>query len=77
MLPIGFILTLLAGAAAVMAVIGLYVWAVRWFPKQRWLASLLTLLFVILLLLARQTKWGIILIGLLFLAASAFIPRRR
>jgi MYXO-CTERM domain-containing protein len=77
MLPIGFILTLLAGAAAVMAVVGLYFWAIRWFPKQRWIASFLVLLFVFLLLLARHTKWGILLLGLLVLAASAFIPRRR
>lgn len=77
MLPIGFILTLLAGAAAVMAMVGLYFWAIRWFPRQRWVGSLLVLLFVFLLLLARQTKWGIVLLGLLLLVVSAFIPRRR
>lgn len=77
MLPTGFILTLFAGALTIMAIIGLYFWAIRWFPQQRWVASFAVLLFVILLLLARQTKWGILLLGLLFLAASAFIPRRR
>jgi hypothetical protein len=77
MLPIGFILTLLAGTAAVMAIIGLYFWALRWFPRQRWIASSLVLLCVVLLLLARHTKWGVLLLGLLILAASAFIPRRR
>jgi hypothetical protein len=77
MVPIGFILTLLAGAAAVMAMIGLFFWAIRWFPRQRWIAPSLVVLFVFLLLLARQSKWGIILLGLLLLVASAFIPRRR
>jgi len=77
MVPIGFILTLLAGAALGVAIIGLYFWALRWFPRQRWIASALVLLFVFLLLLARQTKWGILFLGLLLLIASAFIPRRR
>lgn len=77
MLPIGFILTLLAGAAVVMAGIGLFFWALRWFPRQRWIASFLVLLFLLLVMLARHSKWGIVLLGLGLLIASIFIPRRR
>lgn len=77
MAPIGLMLTLIAWAAFVLAAVGLFFWALRWFPRQRWLASTLVLLFVILALLARQTKWMIpLLVALLFLGSS-FIPRNR
>lgn len=77
LVPIGFVLTLLAGAAVAMAAVGLFFWAVRWFPRQRWLAPTIVLVFLFLVLLARHTKWGIPLIGFALLIASAFIPRRR
>jgi hypothetical protein len=77
MVPIGLLLTLLAGAAIAMAAAGLYFWALRWFPRQRWVASTLLLLFLIVVLFARHTKWILPIVAFLLLIASGFIPRKR
>jgi hypothetical protein len=74
---IGLLIQILAWAAFVLAGVGLFFWAVRWFPRQRWLPPSLALLFVLLAFLARFTKWAIPLMVLLLLGASGFIPRRR
>lgn len=60
-----------------MIALGLFFWASRWFPRQPWLARSLMLAFVVLGLLARQTKWAIPLMVLMLVVASAFIPRKR
>ena len=52
-------------------------WALRWFPRQPWFARLLVAAFVLLALIARETKWAIPLIAVLLLVASFFIPRKR
>jgi hypothetical protein len=75
--PIGFAFTLLTWAAFVLAALGLFFWVARWFPRQRWLAPTLLLLFVVVALLARQSKWIVPLLAMLLLFGSAFIPRRR
>jgi hypothetical protein len=77
MVPIGFLLTLLAWAAFAMAAVGVFFWAARWFPRQRWLAPSLLLAFLLLGLLARQSKWAILMLVSLLVVGSAFIPRKR
>jgi hypothetical protein len=75
--PAGLLFTLIAWAAFVLAGIGLFFWVARWFPRHRWLASTLLLLFVVIALLGRQSKWIVPLLAVLLLFGSAFIPRRR
>lgn len=77
MLPIGLIIGVLAWTVLAMAAIGLFFWAARWFPRQRWFAPSLVLLFLLVCLLARETKWAIPMLALLLLLASAAIPRKR
>jgi hypothetical protein len=77
MLPIGLIIGILGWTAFAMAGLGLFFWAVRWFPRQPWFARALVALFLLLGLLARQTKWAIPMLALLLVTASAFIPRKR
>lgn len=77
MLPIGLILGIFAWTAFVMIAAGVCFWALRWFPRQPWFARLLVAAFVLLGLMARQTKWAIPLIVLILMTASAFIPRKR
>jgi hypothetical protein len=77
MVPLGFFITFLAWAAFAIAAIGLFFWAARWFPRQRWFAPTLLLLFLFLVLLARQTKWAVVVLVLLLVVGSGFIPRRR
>jgi hypothetical protein len=77
MIPLGFIVTLLAWAAFVIAGLGLFFWAARWFPRQRWFAPTLALLFLLLGLFARHSKWAVVLLVLLLVIGSAFIPRGR
>jgi hypothetical protein len=77
MLPLGLLLKLLAWAAFAIAGVGLFFWAARWFPRQRWLASTLALLFLLLGLLARESKWAVVALVLLLVVGSAFIPRKR
>jgi hypothetical protein len=77
MLPPTFLITILAWATFVMAGIGLFFWAARWFPRQRWLAPTLAILFLVIGLFARHSKWAVVLIVLLLVIASGFIPRRR
>jgi hypothetical protein len=76
-LPLGLIFTILAWTAFAMAALGLFFWASRWFPHQPWFARTLLLVFVVLGLLARQTKWAIPLMVLVLVAASGFIPKKR
>jgi hypothetical protein len=76
-LPLGLIVAILGWTAFVLAAAGLFFWASRWFPRQPWFARTLLLVFVMLGLLARQTKWAIPLMVLLLVVASAFIPRKR
>ncbi len=77
MLPLALLIKVLAWAAFVLSGFGLFFWAARWFPRQRWFAPALLALFLILGLLARESKWAIPLIVLLLLVASGFIPRKR
>jgi hypothetical protein len=77
MLPLGLMLSVLAWSLFVLAALGLFFWALRWFPRQPWFARLLLVVFVLLGLFARQTKWSIPLIALILLVGSAFIPRPR
>jgi hypothetical protein len=77
MLPIGLIVAVFAWTAFAMAGVGVFFWAARWFPRQPWFSRLLVAAFVLLGLLARETKWAIPLIALLLLVASGFIPRKR
>jgi hypothetical protein len=77
MLPTGFLLTILAWTAFVMIGLGLFFWASRWFPRQPWFARSLLLLFLLLGLFSRHTKWAIPCLVILLVIASAFIPRRR
>ena len=77
MLPIGLIFSVLGWTAFAMAAVGVCFWTARWFPRQPWFARALVAGFLLLALLARQTKWAIPTLALLLLAASAFIPRKR
>jgi hypothetical protein len=77
MLPIGLIFSVLGWTVFAMLAIGLFFWAARWFPRQPWFARALVALFVLLGLLARQTKWAIPMLALLLLVGSGFIPRKR
>ncbi len=77
MLPIGLIVSLVAWTLFLMMALGLFFWALRWFPQQPWFARSLLAVFVILGLFARQTKWAIPIMLLLVVGASAFIPRKR
>jgi hypothetical protein len=76
MLPLGLLLTLLAWTTLALAAAGLVFWFARWFPRQRWLAPSAAVLFFALVLLARHSKWALVLLVLLFVVASAFIPRK-
>ena len=69
--------SLVAWTLFALAALGLFFWALRWFPRQPWFARALLGAFVILGLMARETKWAIPLIVLLLVVASAFIPRKR
>jgi hypothetical protein len=75
--PIGILLTIATWVMFAMAGIGLFFWLARWFPRQRWLAPTLLLLFVVFALLARQTKWMVPLFVAFLLLGSGFIPRKR
>jgi len=77
MLPIGLIVSVVGGTAFEMMGVGACFWAARWFPRQPWFARLIVAAFVLLGLLARQTKWAIPAMALLLLLASGFIPRKR
>jgi hypothetical protein len=77
MLPIGLIVSVFAWTAFAMIGLGVCFWAARWFPHQPWFSRLLVAAFLLLGLLARQTKWAIPMIALLLLVASGFIPRKR
>jgi hypothetical protein len=77
MLPIGWIISILAWTLFALTAAGLFFWAVRWFPRQRWFAPTLLLIFITLGLLARHTKWAIPVMVLLLMIASAFIPQKR
>ena len=77
MLPIALIISVLAWTVLAMASVGLFFWAARWFPRQPWFAPLLVMLFIVLALVARQTKWAVPLLALLLMVASGFIPRKR
>jgi hypothetical protein len=77
MLPIGLIFSVLGWTVFIMLAVGVFFWAARWFPRQPWFARALVALFVLLGLLARQTKWAIPMLALLLLVGSGFIPRKR
>ena len=77
MLPIGLIIGVFGWTVFAMTGLGVCFWALRWFPRQPWFARLLVAAFVLLGLVARQTKWAIPLIAVLLLVASGFIPRKR
>lgn len=77
MLPFGLILKLFAWAAFAISGVGLVFWAARWFPRQRWFAPTLILLFALLGLLAFRFKWALFALVLLLVVGSAFIPRPR
>jgi hypothetical protein len=77
MLPLGLMLSLLAWSLFALTALGLFFWALRWFPRQPWFARSLLGLFLLLGVLARQTKWAIPLIVVLLLVGSGFIPRPR
>jgi hypothetical protein len=77
MIPFGLLLPLLAWAAFLMTAVGLFFWAARWFPGRRWLAPTLALLFLLLGVFARQSKWAVVLIVVVLIVASGFIPRKR
>ncbi len=77
MLPIGLIMGVLGWTVFVMLGLGLCFWAMRWFPGQPWFGRMVVAGFVLLGIMARQTKWAIPLIAILVLVASGFIPRKR
>jgi hypothetical protein len=77
MLPISLIFGVLGWTAFAMIAIGVCFWAIRWFPRQPWFARALVAAFVLLAVVARQTKWAIPMMALLLVAASGFIPRKR
>lgn len=77
MLPIGLIVGVVGWTIFVMLGLGVGFWALRWFPNQPWFARLVVAAFVLLGLMARETKWAIPLIAILLLAASGFVPRKR
>ena len=74
---LGLFFKIAAWTVFAMAGVGLFFWAVRWFPRQRWLAPTLAAFFLLLPLLARGTKWAIPVFVLLLLVGSSFIPRKR
>jgi hypothetical protein len=74
---LGLFLKILAWSAFVLAGLGIFFWAARWFPRQRWLAPTLGALFLFLGLVARTSKWAIPLMVLMLMVASGFIPRKR
>jgi hypothetical protein len=77
MLPLALIISLVAWTVFAMIAAGLVFWAVRWFPRQRWLAPTLLILFVLLGMLARTSKWAVPGLVLLLMVASGFIPTRK
>jgi hypothetical protein len=77
MLPIGLMVSVFGWVVFAMLGVGVCFWAARWFPRQPWFARLLVAAFVLLGLMARQTKWAIPIIAFLLLVGSGFIPRKR
>jgi hypothetical protein len=73
----GLMISIFAWMVFVLAALGLFFWASRWFPRQPWFGRSLLLGFVVLGLMARATKWAIPLLMVALLTASAFIPRKR